>query len=169
MKTITQSYVSTERTAGWQIKTEKFVLPVTSAAMSPSALITFTCTMPTSFRLEKDLSKPWRGSKAETRTCPSGFFFLFLNSLDKNLFPFACLINFLAAGPKTIHSDELFQMSWKMCWVKIENRTELFFVLILETWLRIHYEHQQISQDIEAINTWRIFNMFIFKYPRIYP
>lgn len=31
-----------------------FPLPVTSAAMSPSALITFTCTMPTSFKLEND-------------------------------------------------------------------------------------------------------------------
>lgn len=31
------------------------VLPVTSAAISPSALMTFTCTTPTSFRLWKDL------------------------------------------------------------------------------------------------------------------
>lgn len=35
------------------------VLPVTSAAISPSALMTFTCTTPTSFRLWNDLHRLW--------------------------------------------------------------------------------------------------------------
>lgn len=35
------------------------VLPVTSAAISPSALMTFTCTTPTSFRFWKDLHRLW--------------------------------------------------------------------------------------------------------------
>lgn len=38
-------------------------LPVTSAAMRPSALITFTCTMPTSFRLQNDFNKPCSGAQ----------------------------------------------------------------------------------------------------------
>lgn len=37
------------------------VLPVTSAAISPSALMTFTCTTPTSFRFWKDLHMLWKG------------------------------------------------------------------------------------------------------------
>lgn len=41
------------------------VLPVTSAAISPSALMTFTCTTPTSFRFWKDLHTLWNVTEWE--------------------------------------------------------------------------------------------------------
>lgn len=64
--------------------------PFTSAAMSPSALITFTCTMPTSFRLERERSRRWGG----------GDVFHSFSLPERGHFPHS---NFLAAGPENIN------------------------------------------------------------------